>query len=335
MLPSNSVVNGVYGDGLSAIFTLENGFDISSGKAAQSGRLFGRQAFVGLHGTLGTVTLGRQYDSMAQFVSPQSAAIQWGGLYAAHWGNLDNMSPWSRNNNAVKFTSTSLAGVSIGAIYSFSNQAGQFSTGNAWGVGGGYKNGPWRLGIAYTLANNPYTSDPSAISDPGPLALTPGGPYANLLKAQQQSNFGVSGAYQFGAATLGLVYTHVRLRASQIVSASGNDATFDNYEINGAYHVTPAMMLGAEYAYTAGRVSGQANGGSLQPRFQQVTLIADYRLSKRTDVYVLGAYQHAGGDGIGSFNGGKTLSAFAQIDTLAPSSTGNQLALRVGMRHTF
>ncbi|MGN4074153.1 porin, partial [Burkholderia gladioli] len=53
------------GGGLAAIFTLENGFDASSGKAQEGGRMFGRQAYVGLQDKrYGTVTLGRQYDSM-------------------------------------------------------------------------------------------------------------------------------------------------------------------------------------------------------------------------------------------------------------------------------
>jgi predicted porin len=51
------------GGGLKAIFTLENGFDVNSGKASQGGLMFGRRAFVGLSSSrFGTITLGRQYD---------------------------------------------------------------------------------------------------------------------------------------------------------------------------------------------------------------------------------------------------------------------------------
>src|SRR5690606_10200795 len=48
------------GGGLSAIFTLESGFNLDNGTSAQGGRLFGRQAWVGLNGGFGTVKLGRQ-----------------------------------------------------------------------------------------------------------------------------------------------------------------------------------------------------------------------------------------------------------------------------------
>ena len=50
------------GNGLSALFVLESGFNIDTGTSGQGGLLFGRQAYVGLSGTGGTVTLGRQYS---------------------------------------------------------------------------------------------------------------------------------------------------------------------------------------------------------------------------------------------------------------------------------
>ena len=72
------------GGGLKAIFTLENGFDVNSGKLGQGGLMFGRQAYVGLSSQYGTVTLGRQYDSVVDFVGPLEAGDQWGGYIAAH-----------------------------------------------------------------------------------------------------------------------------------------------------------------------------------------------------------------------------------------------------------
>jgi predicted porin len=48
------------GGGYSAVFQLENGFNVRGGDAGQGGRLFGRQAWVGLSGPFGTLSLGRQ-----------------------------------------------------------------------------------------------------------------------------------------------------------------------------------------------------------------------------------------------------------------------------------
>ena len=51
------------GGGLKAVFTAEDGYDISTGTSLQGGALFGRQAFVGLAGGFGQVTLGRHYTA--------------------------------------------------------------------------------------------------------------------------------------------------------------------------------------------------------------------------------------------------------------------------------
>jgi predicted porin len=50
------------GGGLKAVFTLEMGLALDTGTLNQGGRGFGRQAFVGLAGPWGAVTLGRNYS---------------------------------------------------------------------------------------------------------------------------------------------------------------------------------------------------------------------------------------------------------------------------------
>ncbi|WP_335930065.1 porin [Paraburkholderia pallida] len=52
------------GGGLSAVFVMESAFAPSQGTLNQGGRLFGRQAYVGLAGHWGTLTLGRQYSQI-------------------------------------------------------------------------------------------------------------------------------------------------------------------------------------------------------------------------------------------------------------------------------
>ncbi len=59
------------GGGLKAVFQLENGFDVNSGNLGQGSRMFGRQANVGLSSDrFGTVTVGRQYDSVVDYFAP-------------------------------------------------------------------------------------------------------------------------------------------------------------------------------------------------------------------------------------------------------------------------
>lgn len=78
------------GGGLKALFVLENGFNVNTGGLGQGGLEFGRQAYVGLSSGFGTLTMGRQYDSVVDFVGPLEAGDQWGGYLAAHPGDLDN-----------------------------------------------------------------------------------------------------------------------------------------------------------------------------------------------------------------------------------------------------
>ncbi|HTJ94310.1 MAG TPA: porin, partial [Pararobbsia sp.] len=143
------------GGGLAAIFWLENGLNVSTGKANNGGDLFGRQAWVGLSSNqYGTVTLGRQYDLMVDFVAPTSATgAQFGGNLAEHPYDNDNLNNDLRLNNSVKYKTIDYAGLKVGALYAFSNDAGQFSNNSAYSLGASYANGPILLGAAYMQIN--------------------------------------------------------------------------------------------------------------------------------------------------------------------------------------
>jgi len=146
------------GAGLKAIFRLENGFDVTNGRLGQGGLMFGRQAYVGLSNTYGTVTFGRQYDALTEFVGQYSVSNQWGGYISAHPGDLDNFNYSFRSNNAVKFRSADYAGFSFGGTYSLGGIAGDVTRNQIWSVGAGYTRGPLSLGVAYLNARNPNTS---------------------------------------------------------------------------------------------------------------------------------------------------------------------------------
>ncbi|KVD45447.1 porin [Burkholderia sp. MSMB1072] len=317
------------GGGLKAIFTLENGFDVNSGKLGQGGLMFGRQAYVGLSSQYGTVTLGRQYDSVVDFVGPLEAGDQWGGYIAAHPGDLDNFNNAYRVNNAVKYTSQSYGGFTFGGLYSFGGQAGQFSKNQVWSLGAGYNNGPLVLGVGYLNARTPnqfggmFNNGSTSSSVSSPIY----GAYANNANTYQV--IGAGGAYTFGAATIGATYSNTKFKGFSAGPFVNQTATFNNGEINFKYQLTPALILGAAYDYTQG---SKINGNSAA-KYHQGSLGVDYFLSKRTDVYVIGVYQHASGNVLDS--NGNVLKATAAINGLAGSSTSNQVAARVGIRHKF
>nr|WP_230963572.1 porin [Burkholderia territorii] len=98
------------GRGLKAIFTLNNGFNPNTGALGQGNRMFGQQAFVGLHKTRsGTLTIGRQYDALADAAWPITGDFHFGGVYATP-GDVDNYDTSSRTDNAMRYTPPVITG---------------------------------------------------------------------------------------------------------------------------------------------------------------------------------------------------------------------------------
>ncbi|NMM02597.1 porin [Paraburkholderia sp. RP-4-7] len=316
------------GGGLKAVFQLENGFNVNNGKLGQGGLMFGRQAYVGLsNDTYGTVTVGRQYDSLVDYLAQTTANGNWAGYLFSHPYDNDNTDNSFRVNNTVKYASPSFAGFQAGGTYSFSNDT-NFANNRQYSIGGQYANGGLLVAAAYLQANNPSSSAIGAINNGGD---------ENFL-AKRLRVFGGGVNYTFGSATAGFVYTNTDLTSplsttyisGSILPASGtlNALKFQNFEVNGKYQFTPAFFVGAQYVYTM--ESYDASSGSAKPKIHSFGLMADYNISKRTDFYVQGAYQKVAGD--------KTGSALDQAyvpGAADASSTQNQVVFRVAIRHKF
>ena len=320
------------GNGLHAIFTLESGFNLNSGRFTEGNTMFNRQAYVGLQSNqFGTVTLGRQYDSVVDYLAPLAAVgSDYGNNLAGHPFDNDNLDHSFSIKNSVKYQSVNYAGFKFGGMYGFSNSADNFANNRAWSVGASYDFGPLDFAAAYLQLNN----SPSWSNATGGAALGGQGNNFNLT-AEQQRTYGVGVNYVYGPAKVGFVWTHTQYdnllggyQGGMAMSIpTGGNLHLDNFELNGRYAVTPALALDAAYTYTDGRVTGAAGSGD--PKWHTVTLKADYSLSHRTDVYVEGVYQHASGE-LG--NAGANV---AMINTLSPSTGQNQIAAAVGMRHRF
>ncbi|WP_341868474.1 porin [Paraburkholderia dipogonis] len=145
------------GSGYSAVFVLENGFDVGTGKFQQGGDLFGRQAYVGLATPYGKLTLGRQYDEVVDYLGPISTAA-YVGAYGDHPSDLDNVGNDFRINNAVKFSSLKYSGFSFSALYGFGNNASSFQTNSVKSFGASYSYGKFTIAAAYLYANSPNQS---------------------------------------------------------------------------------------------------------------------------------------------------------------------------------
>jgi predicted porin len=163
------------GGGLSAIFTLENGFNSDTGTLGQGGRIFGRQAWVGLQGGFGAVKFGRQYTPIfgaLDTIDPLGTGITGGGS-----GITTLFNPYGvRMDNTVNY-SVSSGAFSGQVAYGFGEVAGSTSANRQWGLSGTYANGPITGVLAYHNQNNAAGTDNAkttllgGVYNFGPVAL--------------------------------------------------------------------------------------------------------------------------------------------------------------------
>ncbi|MFM0172917.1 porin [Paraburkholderia sediminicola] len=316
------------GGGLKAIFQLENGFDVSSGRLNQGGRMFGRQAFVGLSAErYGTLTFGRQYDSVVDYLAQTTANGNWAGSLFSHPFDNDNTDNSFRLDNSVKYTSPSLSGFQFGGVYSFSNDT-NFANNRAYSFGGQYAYGGLLVAAAYLQADNPGNGANGAITAND----------ASFIAARMRV-FGGGITYTFGPATAGFVYTNSNyldptgngyLGVTPLVPPGVllNSLKYQNFEVNGKYQISPMLFVGAQYVYTM--ETYDASTGGVKPKIHSFGLMADYNLSKRTDVYIQGEYQQVTGDSTYSI-----LDDAFNVGTQSPSSTSKQVVVRAAIRHKF
>ncbi|RDV00739.1 porin [Trinickia dinghuensis] len=297
------------GNGLHAVFQLENGFALNTGAALPNGQMFGRQAYVGLSSEeTGTVTLGRQYDSVVDYVAPLAAAGSWGGTLFAHPFDADNLDDSFRVNNAIKYTSANYAGLQLGGVYGFSNQAGSFASNRVWSAGARYQAGALTAAAAYMDIDGADETTGGAVTD---------APY--ISSRQRIAAAGVN--YAIGATKFGLVYTHSDIYGRPDLPAQ-QSLKFDNIEANAKWDVSSALYLAAMYLYT--RESIATTTAHYFPHRNEFGLTAGYHLSKRTEVYAQGLYEHATGS-----------TVLGQIGDTAASSSHDETVARVGIRTAF
>ncbi|VWM03511.1 porin [Burkholderia lata] len=309
------------GGGNKAVFKLENGFRLGTGKLNQGGAMFGRQAYVGLGNDWGTLTFGNQYDFAFDFTANYNVSA-FGSGYGVHLGDFDRQSG-DRLQNAVKFVSNAFHGLVVGGMYSFSNDAGSFHNGSAWSLGASYTRGDFSAGGNYTRLNAPRglaALDPYAqmgvrtmlgqavaTVDPATGAVidlhdsTP-------FSIDSQSIFGIGASYTLGKLTLNADFSNTTFKGY------GQSSTMRVYEAGGVYQATAPLSLVAGYQYTT--FEGH--------HWHEVALGTHYALSKRTDVY-------AAVDWMRASNGVDAVIGYS----FTPSTSRTQAAARIGMRHNF
>ncbi|QTD94934.1 porin [Burkholderia anthina] len=313
------------GGGYRTVARLENGFDANNGKLNNGGRLFGRQAYVGVAGPFGTLLLGRQNDLASDVLLPTTAALKFGGIWATHVADVDNVWNSYSLSNSIKYVSPTYFGFTARGLYSLGGVPGNFASGRKEAVALSYSYANLDANVVYSKINNPGTALYDATAEP-----VAGGTFTNPLSNPSFAGYSsahalrVIGAalnYKFSGVSVGFEYTNAQFQDVVATSSTpfSGDASFNTFELNATYLITPAVLVGTGYTYTKAETA----------KYGQVNLGAQYYLSKRTSLYAIGVWEHA----IGTDSTGHP--AVAALYTLSPSSTANQVAFRVGVRHNF
>jgi predicted porin len=296
------------GGGLRAVYTLEMGIAMDSGTPNQGGRAFGRQSFVGLSSSWGTLSLGRQYSML--FWSQTEADILGPHMFGS--GSLDNYLPNARVDNAIAWRG-SFSGFTGGFTYSFGRDAvnaGPSPAGtNCPGEDPADSKAcrQWSVMAKYDAAN---WGAAAAVDE---LRGGPGAFAGLTSSALTDRRSTVAGWTKFGALKLGAGVIARRNEASATTPRS------NLWYLGGSYPVAPKVTLDAEVFKLDYKNS--ANQATL------FTVQGTYHLSKRTAVYATAG--HIGNEGT------LALSVSNAQAGGAPPAGGSQTGLGMGIRHTF
>ncbi|MCO5396737.1 porin [Ralstonia soli] len=308
------------GGGLKAVFVLESGFAADTGLSQQGGRLFGRQAFVGLQNdSYGQLTFGRNYtsifDALANF-SPLSYATLYAPTVLLNGGNY-------REDNSVKYTAK-FGPLTTWAHWSFGvgTTVPQASSSALTYGGNGEVPGQGRRDSAYGAA---------AMYSTGPLAATIAYDQWNPsigVSSGTAKKLGVAASYTFGQTKIMGGYRWAQSKSPAEVVMVRDDL----YWIGANYQATPALGLSLEYSYDKLK---NLFGNTSAPNPWQIAFISTYSFSKRTDIYLTAAYAKNAGLTLDSAATGYLSSLGVAASYALPSGASSMLGVAVGMRQKF
>ncbi|WGS43309.1 porin [Burkholderia sp. JSH-S8] len=236
------------GGGLAAIFKLEQSFNLNDGTSTVPGSAFYRNAYVGLSGSFGTVTAGRQTTVLFD------DTLEFDPFYYAAYSGQSQLIPITDNyvSSSIKYQSPLLAGVTMKALVATGGVAGNFRSGRVLELGALYR------GTALSASAVLRETNGSAAN---------GTPDTSALKR----TIGVlDAAYRMGPATIlaGVERQTGDLAPSKTVVWGG-----------GRFQASPAIALGLGVYQT---LSSDPSTG--HPTL--FVAGATYSLSKRTSAYL-------------------------------------------------
>jgi predicted porin len=299
------------GGTLSAVYGLEAGVQLDTGRSDQGGRLFGRQAYVGLQGAPGAVTVGRQQT--LQYTTLTEVGDPFKGGTAGAATNLIGTGG-HREDNSIHYISNTMHGISAAASYSrddtpepsYGGVPGL--TGNrVWGLSVGLESGMFEIRAAHQNRSVAGAAPATAMGNSLDARNS-------VIAANVRLGFGT--AYAAYSASRGYASSPLWNPDNPYSAAIASTPSTDSRDML----VGLAIPKGAT-TFLASYI--RKNDRDLANRdADQMALGATYSVSRRTDFYA--AYSH-----INNRNG-----AGYTVGNASARGTGSS-ALNVGMRHAF
>jgi predicted porin len=343
------------GGGYKGNFTLESQFGADNGALLRDGRLFGRQAFVGLTTPFGEVRLGRQYAPIFfssavitierfggtdQFIEgglTNSLNIRWDNAitYTAKVGGFSGQLGYSPNagvaqkvNPLRNGTGGSDAGGQIagGISAGTENDKGR---GRSWGAFGAYNVDDLTLSAGYSSTS--FTNVPVQTVVPvqginTALTLFQVGDYSawNLGAKYVLKDLGLTFNGAFGRATYALTGTQ------PLGAALGfsNGSLAMSPLVLGMRYETGAVALLAQWSETKFRNESRGKD-------RGITLGAEYSLSKRSTLYTRYAEIKDSGAGPAVVLPAVGIREIPVMGGAGISPNGKTSMVAIGVRHSF
>ncbi len=251
------------GGGLKAIFTLEQGFNVDTSTFSNAANQFNRQAFVGLDGGFGTVTVGRQYT-----------------LTDTNQANFDviGLSGYSALGFAFNSNCTTvgvLAGQAIGDCGGAGAGGGRINNSVIYStpaMGGFGAKLLWSPGEDKTAASSAGQTYGGLLSyAAGPLGLGASWESFKVAGARAVQNYTFGASYDLGAAKL-----------FGMIEGGKNKNTNAKDE---GFALGVNIPLGAPSIQVSYARENQKIGGTKISKTNAFEIMGQYPLSKRTYVY--------------------------------------------------
>lgn len=294
------------GNGLTAEFRLEGGILTKEGRSVVAGRMFNRQASVGLKSEVGSLHFGRMPDLMYEYIPKFLSPPALTALVNKHPGNWDNYASQYQFANAVRVTTASYGGVSLALQYGFGTQPGDSKRARNMSAALAYSSGGLRAAMVYSEHRDRPVDirGKLGVEEAFGQTLPAGAP----VVADWVRNFALGASYRMDTLMFAGAYSKTQM------SWMGQRAKQDNYDLGVSWNVTPKNTLQATYTYSKFDSA----------KWHQLTLTAIHGLSKRTYAYVQSRLQRAGGS-----------ADYASIADIGVSSSRSQAVVSLGLAHRF